>query len=81
VIWLVFKDRDGYIDHHGKESVNFQLNLLFWNLIAGILACLLIGIPLLIALQIANIVFVIIAAVAAAGGQRYRYPLILRVIE
>jgi hypothetical protein len=81
VLWLVLKDTDPEIDYHGKESINFQLNILFWWLIAFLLSFCLIGIPLLIVLPVVELVLVIIAAVAAVQGQRYRYPAIYRILK
>ena len=81
VLWLILKDTDPEIDHHGKESINFQINVLFWWVVALILTPCLIGIPLLIALPFVELVLVIIAAVAASQGQRYRYPGIYRILQ
>ena len=80
-IWLSQRHLDPYIDEQGKEAVNFQLNLLFWTFVFFVLSCCLIGIPFLFALPVAEIVLVILAAIAAAEGRPWRYPWILRVIE
>jgi uncharacterized Tic20 family protein len=42
---------------------------------------ILIGILLLWALAIANLVFIIIAALAANNGQAYRYPFAFRFVK
>jgi uncharacterized Tic20 family protein len=55
--------------------------MLIWNVIAGILCLVLIGIPLLILLHILNIIFVIVATIRASEGQLYRYPLTIRLIN
>lgn len=80
VIWLAERDRDPFVDQHGKESVNFQLNVLFWWLIFAVLSCCVIGLPLLLALHVAQIVLAILAAIEAAEGRPYRYPLTVRII-
>ncbi|MFW6354050.1 MAG: DUF4870 domain-containing protein [Verrucomicrobiota bacterium] len=53
--------------------------------IAGIICFLLvfvvIGIPLLVVLVLAHLVFTIIAAIKTSGGVAYRYPLTLRLIK
>src|ERR1700730_5814477 len=69
------------IDAHGKESMNFQISMLIWNIIAGILCLVLIGIPILILLHILNIIFVIVASIQASEGKLYRYPLAIRLIS
>jgi uncharacterized Tic20 family protein len=80
VIWLVKKDEDPEVDFHGKEAVNFQISLIFWWIAGAILCCCLIGIPILLALPIVKIVLMIYAAVQAANGKRWRYPLTIRLI-
>lgn len=80
-IWLSQRHLDPYFDVQGKEAINFQLNLLFWTVVFGLLSCCLIGIPFLLALPVAELVLVILAAIATAEGRPWRYPFILRVIE
>jgi len=81
VIWLAKRDESPEVDMHGKESVNFQISMLIYNVIAGLLCFVLIGIPILIILHFLNIVFVVIAAIQASDGKLFRYPLSLRLIK
>jgi uncharacterized Tic20 family protein len=81
VVWLVKRRDSPEIDAHGKESLNFQLSMLIYDCIAGILCLIVIGIPLLIALWIANTVLVIIASIKASEGQFYRYPFTIRFLS
>jgi uncharacterized Tic20 family protein len=81
VIWLAKRQDSPEIDAHGKESMNFQISMLIWNVIAGILCLILIGIPILILLHILNIIFVIVASIQASEGKLYRYPLAIRLIS
>ena len=69
------------IDAHGKESLNFQISMLIYDAIAAILCIFLIGIPILIALWVANTVLVIIASVKASEGKFYQYPFTIRLIK
>jgi uncharacterized Tic20 family protein len=78
IVWLLKRDMSPEIDANGKESLNFQLSMLIYDVIAGILCIVLIGIPILIALWILNTVFVIIASVKTGNGESYRYPLTIR---
>ena len=55
--------------------------MLIYNVIAGILIIVLIGIPLLILLYVLNIVFVIVASIQAGDGKLYRYPMAIRFIK
>jgi uncharacterized Tic20 family protein len=81
IVWLAKRQDSPEIDAHGKESMNFQISMLIWNVIAGILCLVLIGIPLLILLHILNIIFVIVATIQASEGKLYRYPLTIRLIS
>ncbi len=78
VVWLAKRGESAEIDAHGKESLNFQLSMLLWSLIASILIVVLIGIPILIGLYVINIVLTIIASLKASEGTLYRYPLTIR---
>jgi uncharacterized protein len=81
LVWLIKRDASPQIDANGKESLNFQISMLIYDVIAGILCLVLIGIPILIALWILNTVFVIIASVKTSEGQFYRYPFTIRFLN
>lgn len=81
IVWLVKRGDSAEIDAHGKESLNFQLSMLIYDIVAGILCIVVIGFPLLIALWIANTVLVIIASIKASEGQFYRYPFTIRFLN
>jgi uncharacterized Tic20 family protein len=81
LVWLIKRGESSEIDAHGKEALNFQISMLIYNLVAGVLCLLLIGFALLAILHILNVVFVILAAVKASEGQMYRYPLTIRLIS
>jgi uncharacterized protein len=81
VILLVFGPRSPYVRAHAVESLNFNLTWLLYAIVAVVLAFVLIGIAILIALGIAYLVFVVIASVRANNGEFYRYPLTIRFIH
>jgi len=37
VIWLTNKDKSEFIDYHGKQAINFQISILLYALIAGVI--------------------------------------------
>jgi len=80
-VWLLKRGDSPEIDAHGKESLNFQISMLIYDAIAAILCIFLIGIPILIALWVANTVLVIIASVKASEGKFYQYPFTIRFIK
>lgn len=80
-IWMTQRERDPFIDQHGKEAINFQFNVLFWSLVFYALSFCLIGVPLLLALHCAEVVLVVLASIEAAEGRTFRYPLTVRIIS
>jgi uncharacterized Tic20 family protein len=81
VVWLIKKEEFPFVDDQGKESLNFQITVMIGVLICIPLCFLCIGIPMLIALGIANLVFIVLAMIKANEGVAYRYPFTLRLIK
>lgn len=81
IIWLVRKDQSAFVEHHGKESLNFQITMFIALISSFILVFLLLGLLLLPILMIVQLVMPIVAATAANRGEIYRYPFTLRVIR
>jgi uncharacterized Tic20 family protein len=81
IVWLAKRGDSPEIDAHGKESLNFQISMLIYGVISGILCLIVIGFFLLALLHILNVVFVIIASIQASEGKLYRYPLAIRFIK
>ncbi len=81
VVWLIKKDQYTEVDRQGKDALNFQISMIIYMLISGILVLLVIGFVLLILLGIFNLVVVILAAVKSNNGERFEYPLSLKIIS
>ncbi len=81
IIWQVKKDEFPFVDEQGKEALNFQISILIYVFVAALTLCVGIGVLLLPAVMIFDIVFVIIAAIKANDGFHYRYPLCIRFIK
>jgi uncharacterized Tic20 family protein len=81
IVWLAKRADSPEIDEHGKESLNFQISMLIYNVIAGVLCLVLIGFIILPILHILNLVLVIIASIQASEGKFYRYPITIRLIK
>ena len=81
VIWLIKKDESPFVDDQGKESINFQISMTLYGVVAAVLILVVIGIFLLIGIGILDIVLVIVAAVKANAGEKFRYPLTIRFIR
>jgi uncharacterized Tic20 family protein len=81
VIWLIKKDESPFVDDQGKESLNFQISITIYALAATLLTAIIVGFILLPAVVIFDLVMIIVAAVKANDGERYRYPLCIRFIK
>lgn len=81
VVWLLKKNEDAFIDDQGKESVNFQITITIAAILAGFSILLLVGIILLPAVLLFDLVMKIVAAINASNGTWYRYPLSIRLIK
>src|SRR3954462_463986 len=74
IVWLAKHADSPEIDAHGKESLNFQISMLIYNVVAAVFFLALVGFIALPILWILNAIFVIIASIQASDGKFYRYP-------
>ncbi len=81
VVMLTAGRRSAYVRRHAVEAVNFNLSILLWLLISGVLVVVLIGLPMLLGVGVLYLVASIAGAAAAARGEEYRYPLTLRLVS
>lgn len=81
VVWLIKKDQSTWVDLQGKESLNFQISITIYAIIAGILTLILIGVLLLIAVGIFSLVMIIMASIKVNEGQMFQYPLTIRLLK
>ncbi len=81
VIWQVKKKELPGLDAHGKNITNWIISSILYVAICSVLTVVLIGIPMLIALVVLNIVFPIMGGVKANNGQVWKYPLAITFIK
>jgi len=81
VMWMINKDQSALIDKHGKNIINFMISWLMYAVISGFLLLILIGGPLLIALAVTQVLFIILAAIKAANGEYWKYPLSIEFLK
>lgn len=74
IMWMINKDKSVTIDLHGKNIINFMISWIIYAIVAGILCVVLIGIPMLIALGVMQVVFIILAAIKASNNEYWKYP-------
>jgi uncharacterized Tic20 family protein len=80
-VWLLKKDEHPFIDEQGKESLNFQISMLIYEVVAALLLCVLVGFVVLPVLLVVHVVLVIIASMKVSAGEDYRYPLTIRFLR
>ena len=92
IMWRIKANESPFYDDHGREAVNFQISLLLYLFVGGIvlglftLVTLGIGAVLAAPLMILGTIFLIVirfvgcirGAVAANRGEYFRYPMCLR---
>ena len=81
IVWQIKKEEFTFLDEQGKEAVNFQISMLIYGIVAGLLCFVCVGVVLLPAVAIFDLIFLLIAAVKANNGEHYRYPLTIRFIK
>ena len=81
ICWLSRKDESPWVNENGKTSMNFQLSILLYMVLALPLCFILLGIPIVMFLGVLKIVCIIIASVKASKGERFKYPLAIPFIQ
>ena len=83
ILWLVKKDESRFIDHHGKEAINFMITNFIISLVLIVITVITFGIGVLLypLVIIAIYVFEIIACVEAYRGVWHRIPWNIRFIQ
>lgn len=81
VIWLMKRTESQYLDHQGKEVLNFVISFTVYVILCIPLMIILIGIPLMAALGVAAIALTVVAAIKTSEGKDYKYPFIFRLLK
>jgi len=80
IIYLTAKDKP-FAYEQSKEALNFQITVVIAWVAAAILSVIGIGLLLYPVVWIANVIFCIIAGMAANKGEKYKYPFAIRLIN
>ena len=75
IIWATQKDKVLDMHEHGRKIVNFQISMLIYGIISGILVIIFVGFILLGIIGLLLLVIPIINAVKASNGEIPEYPL------
>lgn len=79
--YIILKDRGPFIRSHAMTALNFQLTMLIVNIVGLALTAIFIGFIVVFAAWVINIIFSIMAALAANRGQFYSYPLTIKFLS
>lgn len=91
VVWLIKRD-DPLVEPHARAALNFQLSLLIYFIVGGIVAVIaaltIVGLVLtvliviwLFVLFILELIFALLATLAASRGELYDYPMSMELIK
>jgi uncharacterized Tic20 family protein len=76
-VWQVFGKRDAQVEDQGREALNFQINV---AVVTAVLGATCLGGPLVPLVWLVALIFCMLAARAAAKGESYRYPWVVRIV-
>ncbi len=80
IIYLV-KTEEGLVRDQAREALNFQITVIIASIISFILMAVVVGFIILPIVIILDIIFCIKGAVSANKGEKYRYPINIRLIQ
>ncbi len=78
VYWL--RSEEDLVRDQAREVINFQLTTALAQVASALLVLLMLGVLTALAVLVAEVVLSIIGALAAARGERYRYPVCIRFV-
>lgn len=79
-MWLT-NSQNKNVDQHGKNIMNFVISYTIYSIISAFLIIIVVGIVLLVVIGIMVTVFIIIAAIKAANGEAWKYPLTIEFLK
>ena len=84
LIWLTKRNESAFLDHHGREALNFQISLTLLAAIWLALKLIIVGLfflPLVPLAVILALILMIRAGLKASGGNYYQYPFCVRFVN
>ena len=81
LLFYLLKKDDPYIQDQAKEALNWSITAVIGYVAGFILTFVVIGVLVILAVGICNLVFCIMGAVGASNGKAFRTPFALRLIK
>ncbi len=73
--YLILRDRGPFVHAHTATAFNFQLTIVIAYAVGTVTSWIGVGLLLLLAAGVVDLIFSILAAMAANRGELYTYPL------
>jgi len=81
LLWQIYKERYPSLDRHAYVVLNWILSATLYLIVGGLLSFVLIGIPIVIAVSLACIVYPIVGGIKANNGELWSYPFSIRFLK
>ena len=86
ILWLLFKEKDERIEVHGKDIINFQLNMLFIVIVCGTIfyfffPYMVYIVPMLLIIGSYIFLTVIFNIIRVITHNEYKYPILVKLIK
>lgn len=81
ICWLSRKDDSEWVNVNGRNSLNFELSILLYTVLALPLCLIILGIPIIGVLWLIKIISITVASIKASKGQLFKYPLLIPFIQ
>jgi hypothetical protein len=80
-VYLSRRDQSQFVADHAREALNFNITVALAAIVCMALMVVFVGFILGTALFVGWLVLTLIAAIRASEGERYRYPVSLRLVK
>jgi uncharacterized protein len=81
IVMLTKGNESPWVRRNAVESLNFQLSILLYLIVSGVLIIVVIGLVLLPIVGLTWLICTIIASIRAARGEEYHYPVTIRMVH
>ncbi|MET4782310.1 DUF4870 domain-containing protein [Glaciihabitans sp. UYNi722] len=79
--YVLLKDRGPLVRDHTRTALNFQLTVLIGYLVGIFTSWLFVGFLIVLVVAVLNIIFSLMAAIAANRGEEYVCPIAIRFVS
>jgi uncharacterized Tic20 family protein len=81
IVYVTKGNESAYVKEESREALNFQITLAIAYVVSTVLMIVLIGFLTALATWVVSVILMIMASVAVNKGERYRYPINIRLVK